>query len=100
MLFISHFSLMDIKIASILIVLRSLGELNATEAKSLTMTGLSSFSPVNITTQQRVTNEHVTSVDVDVDAFDIWTTHFDASQLNQTTTEEEPYQCGEFFVFH
>jgi hypothetical protein len=88
---------MDIKIASILIVLRFLGELDANEAKSLTMTGLSSYSPVNITTQQRVTNEHVTSVDVD--AFDNWTTHFDASQLNQTTTEEEPDECGACFVF-
>jgi hypothetical protein len=62
------------------------------------MTGLSSYNHVNMTTQQLITNDDVNSVGDDT--FHIMTTHFNVSQLEQTTTEEESYQCGTFITFN
>jgi hypothetical protein len=49
-----------------------------------------------MTTQQRVANDD--AISVGGDTFHIATTHFDVSQRNQTTTEDDDY--GTFFLFH
>lgn len=72
-----------------------------TRSDIVSMTGMSTYNHANMTTQQ--TDYKCDDViSVGADAFHIMTTHLDASQLIETTTEVDPFwqMCpGTFFLF-
>lgn len=97
-----QFSFLDMKSASIAIVVLFLGDLEARKIHDVAVTGLSRYSSVNTTTQQRVANDDV--ILVGGDTFHVVTTHVDVSQRKRAITghklRSSQDNCGTFFLFH